>query len=105
MGIKIKSDRVDYGRNSNPEKDEFIRCSRCEFIVNMTKRKKAVDGSKLGWGLSLEEEITLIDELLYDKPVPMDCGLPYDSREKSIFDPKVKSGCPQCGTYLYSERC
>jgi len=102
MGMQSRSDVIEYGINADHKRDRYVKCSRCEFMVNMD-RQRAKRGSRLGEGLSYVSETTQYDSIFYDKPVSYDCGLAYDSREKVVDNPTTTSGCPNCGTYLYSE--
>lgn len=125
----INSDAVYRGRNFDKESDEFVRCARCGFICKVERDIQAPRGSRTGWGITNTAynvcEVTY-DEITqnyedganeyddqnteYDKnSVSYDTGLDdtnqinYDGISRTIYDPIVTSGCPQCGTLLYNK--
>lgn len=81
MGKWIKSKAVHSGRNfdtSSYKDDRYVRCSRCGWICQLDREARHPYGSRAGWGLKYE-----------------------DTAASDVDDPKVISGCPQCGTFLY----
>lgn len=54
MGIRIRSDAVSYGRNSDIIPDNYVRCSRCGFVCDLNRDSQAPYGSRAGWGLRYE---------------------------------------------------
>jgi len=98
MGMKARDESINYGRNADvSDHDGYIKCSHCEFLVSLKRVKSVRDG------ISLEEKTIKYDFIKYDKDNNYNCVLPYDSREKTVYDPVVSAGCPKCGTYLYKE--
>lgn len=83
MGRRLQSDSVTTGRNKDLgslQEDNYMKCSRCRFMVKIQRHPKAQDGSKQGWGMRFD-----------------------DTDTSDIKDPVVVGGCPQCGTYLYNK--
>ena len=124
----MRSDSVNYGRNSDRETDRYVRCARCGFPVNLDQRLASSDGSRVGWGTTMtaypvcetrydDPNTNYADGVEdYDSKVEYDQGgraydsgndssktLNYDGIAKTIYDPEVVGGCPQCGTMLYNQ--
>jgi len=78
----INSDAVKYGRNAEHplySDDHYIRCSRCGFICHRD-RDQSEDKGMMGWGITQADVTT---------------------GSRTIKDPVVTGGCPQCGTFKY----
>ena len=97
----MRSDSVNYGLNAENAKrrdDRFVRCGRCGFICHLDRDKFSHYGARDGWGINY----TKTGSRAYD-----DADVKYDGTEaydgKSIYDPVVTGGCPQCGTYMYNK--
>jgi hypothetical protein len=123
MGRKINSEAVYHGDHFEPRgSDEFVRCSRCGFPCKLDRDMQGSEGSKLGWGITYTafpivttDYNSLIDyepasaeynyNNVYDNDQEYDggTGIAYDGVERTIYDPIVTSGCPQCGTFLYNK--
>jgi len=55
-GRAVHSESSLSGKNRDKEKDEYIKCARCRFVVKVNKHQHAPRGSKLGWGLTYTEQ-------------------------------------------------
>ena len=121
---EISSDAVYSGRNSETKgSDDYVRCARCGFPVKLDRHKSAPDGSKIGWGIEYtpyqvcatdynsvinyepgtdgynDASTHYVGQEEYDGGT----GTTYDGIDRTIYDPVVKSGCPQCGTLRYNK--
>ena len=96
--MKIRSKTVRYGRNRDDE-DSYVRCSRCGFICNLDRDIRKSDGDKSGFGIN--NTAIQIAKYLYDSDIIYDIDDDYDAINRTIYDPIVTSGCPQCGCLLY----
>jgi hypothetical protein len=99
MGRWIESEAVSSGRNQDrgSRKDnEFIRCSRCRFICQISRDPRAPYGSRQGWGTETKLSGSTDYNDYYVKYNQDD--IEYDN---GSLDSEVRSGCPQCGTFLY----
>lgn len=123
MGQQIPSKEVYHGRNFSTESDKFVRCSRCGFICDLQRDQRAPDGSRIGWGITYtaqnvcEQEYNsnetyggdtdqaYNDGSIYDPDTTYDAGTGknYDCVDRTIYDPIVHTGCPQCGTLRYDK--
>ena len=106
MGRQIRSDAVHHGRNSDGgayKDDRYVRCSRCNFICHLDRDQRAPEGSRLGWGISYEDQkdIEYVDTTSWTF---ISGGNVELVNTRGVVDPVVKAGCPQCGTYLYNKR-
>jgi len=123
----MKSDAVYHGLNFDVESDEFVRCARCGFPCKLERDVQAPDGSRIGWGITntsypvcattYDQDITYEPgteaydtDIIYDRnDANYDTGanssgyITYDGVAKTIYDPIVTSGCPQCGTLRYNK--
>ena len=127
MSRDISSDAVYHGDHAETNgNDDFVRCARCGFPCKLDRDLRASEGSKIGWGISydafpivratydqgegstgLYEPGTDVYEHdnVYNNPDLYDggSGLAYDGVIRTIYDPVVTGGCPQCGTFLYNK--
>jgi hypothetical protein len=122
----MRSDAVYHGRNFDRESDRYKRCSRCGFPCKIDRDVSAPEGSKIGWGITntsydvcykIYNDPTINyagGSESYNTPIEYskaDCtystgrdaskDVNYSGIEKTIYDPIVKQGCPQCGCLLY----
>ena len=123
MAREITSDAVYHGDHAETKgDDDFVRCARCGFPCKLDRDKQSHDGSKIGWGVNYEAQPIVTatydsseayqpataeynydnvyeDSDLYDGG----SGIGYDGVIRTIYDPVVTGGCPQCGTFLYNK--
>lgn len=104
----MRSNAVHFGRNSDfgTRDDRYVRCKRCGFICNTDRDSRGREGSRQGWGISfVEQDVMTGSSTSYD-----DDNIDYDSTSieydnddvaRTIYDPVVVAGCPNCGTLLY----
>jgi len=120
-----------HGLNASPEDDRYVRCARCGFIAKPNRDQSAPDGSRIGWGIKNtsydicfqtyddvdftgleyyggdtdilydDDRFSYNSEITYDGARASDPS--YDGIEKTIYDPVVTTGCPQCGTLRYNK--
>jgi len=79
----MDSNAIHFGRNRDlgPYKDDhYVRCDHCGWILNTDRHPSSPEGSKAGDGIVQVDQIT---------------------GTRTIKDPVVASGCPQCGCLIY----
>lgn len=96
MGRKIRSKAIEYGRNRDLQKDNYVHCGRCGFICNLDRDRRANENSREINGI----RHTIAGYDLYDD------GLRYDLVDElyesgTVYEDAVVAGCPFCGTLLY----
>ena len=122
----MRSSNVNYGLNADRELDDYVRCARCGFPCRLSRDTQAQDGSKIGWGIkntafeacgltyddgntNYENVVNDYEEIIpydkadadYDSGQTADSQINYNGVARTIYDPVVTNGCPNCGTLLY----
>jgi hypothetical protein len=124
MAREITSKAVYHGDHAETSgADEFVRCARCGFPCKLDRDKQGHEGSKIGWGINYTEYPIVTatydssdldynpDTVVYNYDNVYDdsdlydggSGTAYDGVIRTIYDPVVTGGCPQCGTFLYNK--
>ena len=123
MSRGISSDANYHGDHAETNgSDDFVRCARCGFPCKLDRDIQGSEGSRIGWGINYTAfpivkatydssdgyesgtELYQYDNV-YNNPDLYDggSGLAYDGVIRTIYDPVVTGGCPQCGTFLYNK--
>lgn len=100
MARAIRSTAIDYGRNPDtfvPDDRENVRCAKCGFICNKSRETRSEDGSRLGYGISLDPVGTA-----FSSTVGFSTTMLFNGSAAG-YDPVVVGGCPFCGTFLYNK--
>jgi hypothetical protein len=95
---RIESKAVHHGRNRDTtgwKDDRYVRCSRCNFVLNQDRHSKAAYGSRAGQGVSHPDPASYNEAITYDNN-----GYTYNGHHSDFT---ITGGCPFCGSLTFTQ--